>query len=144
MEVWGGRIMSRPLPNTWLPDCGLRRGLDLLSFNEWNPDRPFSRLKNCINPFLFIRGLFCPSVLTSLTQNCLKLTIPGFPYKCLPVSWGDIGFKKNPRSSTGLEIRPQSAFTAFRALLPSANNSEGWSGCDSPLQVVMAVWRTFF
>jgi hypothetical protein len=30
---------------------------------------------------------------------------------------------KNPRSCIGLEIRPQSAFTNFRALLPSANNS---------------------
>jgi hypothetical protein len=45
------------------------------------------------NPFLFIRGLSCPiSVQTSLTQNCLKLTILGFPYNYLPVSCGDIGF----------------------------------------------------
>ncbi len=57
-----------------------------------------------INPFLFIRGLSCPSsVQTLLTQNCLKLTIPGFPDNCLPVSCGDTGFlKKNPRSSFGL------------------------------------------
>jgi hypothetical protein len=46
-----------------------------------------------INPFLFIRGLSCPSsVQASLTQNCLKLTIPGFPYNCLPVFCGEIGF----------------------------------------------------
>jgi hypothetical protein len=31
-----------------------------------------------VNPFLFIRGLSCPrSVQTSLTQNILRLTIPG-------------------------------------------------------------------
>jgi hypothetical protein len=34
-----------------------------------------------------------------------------------------LAFLKNPRSSIGMEIRPQSAFTAFRALLPSANYS---------------------
>jgi len=38
---------------------------------------------------------------------------------------GDIGlWNKNPRSSIGLEIRPQSAFTAFRALMPCANYSQ--------------------
>ncbi len=37
------------------------------------------------NPFLFIRGLSCPrSVQTTLTQNCLELTIPRFPYDFLP------------------------------------------------------------
>ncbi len=77
-------------------------------------------------------------VKTLLTQNCLKLTIPGFLYNLLPVSCGDIGFKKNPRSSIDLESK--SAFTAFRELLPSANYLVG---CDSPLQRVMTVWRTF-
>ncbi len=34
-----------------------------------------------VNPFIFIRWLSCPhSIHTSLTQNCLKLTFPGFPY----------------------------------------------------------------
>jgi hypothetical protein len=81
-----------------------------------------------LNPFLFIRGLSCSSCIqASLSLNCLKLTIPGFPYNCLPVSCGDLALK-NPRSSSGLEIRPQSAFTAFRALLPSANYSAEWSG----------------
>jgi hypothetical protein len=28
-------------------------------------------------------------------QNCFKLFIPGFPYNLLPVSCGDIGFKKS-------------------------------------------------
>ncbi len=51
--------------------------------------------KDCFNLFLFIRGLFCPSCIqASLSLNCLKLTIPGFPHNCLPVSWCDIGFKK--------------------------------------------------
>ncbi len=37
----------------------------------------------------------CPrSVQTSFTQNCLHLTIPGFPYNLLPVFCGDIGFFK--------------------------------------------------
>jgi hypothetical protein len=40
------------------------------------------------NPFLFIKGLSCPNnVQTTLNQNCLKLSIPGFPISC-----GDIGF----------------------------------------------------
>ncbi len=48
------------------------------------------------NPYLFIRGLFCPSsIQTSVTQNCLKLTIPEFLYYLLPVSCGDIGFLKS-------------------------------------------------
>jgi hypothetical protein len=51
------------------------------------------------------------------------LTILGFAYNCLSVSCGDIGLKKHSRSSIALEIRPQSAFIAFRALLPSANYS---------------------
>ncbi len=63
------------------------------------------------NPFLFIRGLSCPrNVQTSLTQNCLKPTIPGFPYNLLPVTCGGIGFFKQHMLSIGLEIRPQSAF----------------------------------
>jgi hypothetical protein len=99
-----------------------------------------------LNPFLFIRGLSCPSsVQASLTQNCLKLTIPGFPYNCLSVSCGDISFKKNPRSCIGLEIKPQIqiAFTSFLTLLPSANFLlSDLVGRDSPLQIVMAVWPT--
>ncbi len=41
---------------------------------------------------LFIRGLSCPSFIqASISLNCFKLTIPGFPYHCLPVSCGDTG-----------------------------------------------------
>ncbi len=47
------------------------------------------------NPFLFIRGLSCPSCIqASLSLNCLKPTKPGFPHNCLPISFGDIGFLK--------------------------------------------------
>ncbi len=104
-------------------------------------------IDNCLpvlNPFLFIRGFSCPSYIqASLSLNCLKLPIPGFPHNCFPVSCDDIGFLKNPTSRIGLEIRPQSFFSAFRALLHSANYSVEWSGrCDSPLKIVMAFWRT--
>ncbi len=76
--------------------------------------------KTCLNPFLFIRGLSSPSsVQTLLFQKCLKLDFltPVFLY--LVVTLG----LKNPRSRIGLEIRTQSDFTAFRALLTSAKNS---------------------
>jgi hypothetical protein len=49
--------------------------------------------------------------------------MPGFPYNLLPVSFGDIVFFKKTRSSIGLEIRPQSVFTALRVLLLSVNYS---------------------
>ncbi len=42
------------------------------------------------------------------------------------MSGGDI--YKKPRTCIGLEIRTQSGFAAFRALLPSANYSAEWSG----------------
>ncbi len=79
-----------------------------------------------------------------LEQNYLQLTITGFPYNLLLVSCCDIGFfKQMHRSSIGLDIRSQSAFFAFRALLPSANYSADLVECGSPLQIVMAGWRTF-
>ncbi len=79
----------------------------------------FARTKCFLNSFLFISWLSCPrSVQTSLTQNCHMLTLLGFPDNLFPVSCGNIGFKKSPRSSIGLEIRPQSICTAFKALLP--------------------------
>ena len=76
------------------------------------------------NPFLFIRGLSCPRCIKDLLSlNCLKLTIPEFSYLVLTLA-----FSKNTRFSIGLEIRPQSAFSAFRALMLSANYSAKWSG----------------
>ncbi len=88
------------------------------------------KMKGRINPFLFIRLLFCPSCIhASLSLNCLKLTIPGFPHNCLPVSWGDNGFKKILGLvlawNSGLKV---STLSAFRALLPFENYSAEWSG----------------
>ncbi len=46
-----------------------------------------------LNPFSFIRGLFCPRRFqASVFLNCLRLTIPGFLYILLNVSFGDICF----------------------------------------------------
>jgi hypothetical protein len=52
----------------------------------------FSTVEDIMNIFLFnIRGLSCPrSVKSSLTQNWLKLTKPGFRYNLLSVSCGEI------------------------------------------------------
>ncbi len=75
-----------------------------------------------INPFMFIRGLSCPSsVQTSITHHCVKLAIPGFPYNLLSVYCCDMGFfKKKSLGQVLAGFRLQSAFTAFRSLLPSA------------------------
>jgi hypothetical protein len=90
---------------------------------------PLPRPAPHFNPFLFIRGLSCPrSIQDSLSLNCIRLTIPRFPHNSLHVLWWHWLFKKNPRSSIGLEIRPQSAFSDLRVLLPSANYSAEWSG----------------
>jgi hypothetical protein len=73
---------------TVLPICRSSEGS--LKFRE-----NIKLVKVNINPFLFIRGLSCPvSVQTFVTENGLKLTIPGFPYNLCPVSCGDVGFKK--------------------------------------------------
>jgi hypothetical protein len=47
-------------------------------------------------------------------------------------------FKK--RSSIGVVIGPQSVFTAFRALLPSANYSAEWSGHFNLQRAVAPDW----
>ncbi len=74
----------------------------------------------CINPFLFIRGLSSPHrVKTSITQNRLNLDFLTIAFLFFVLTLA----LKMPRSSNGLEIRPQSAFTVFRALLPSVNYS---------------------
>jgi hypothetical protein len=74
-----------------------------------------------INPFLFIRGHSCPrSVQTSLTQNCLELTISGFFTTSFPFFVVTLALKKCIGQVLALEVRHQSAFTAFRALLPFA------------------------
>jgi hypothetical protein len=43
--------------------------------------------------------------------------------QCSDITTSKFAFIKYLRSSIDLEIRPQSAFPAFRALLPSANYS---------------------
>jgi hypothetical protein len=56
-----------------------------------------------------------------------------------------LALKKNSKSRIGLKVKPQSAFNAFRDLLPSATILlSDLVGCDSPLQILMAVWRTYF
>ncbi len=88
-----------------------------------------SHIKYSFKPFLIHPGFSCSCcVQASLYLNCLKLTIPGFPYNCLPVSCGDISFKKKTLVWYFPGIRHQSAFTAFRAFLPSKNYSAEWSG----------------
>jgi hypothetical protein len=83
-----------------------------------------------VNPFVFIRGLSCPNwIKASLSLNCFKLTIPGFPHNCLPVYCGDIGFLKNILGlvlawKSGLKV----PFLPLWRSCPSANYSADWSG----------------
>ncbi len=66
---------------------------------------------------------------------------------CLTVFCSDIEFLKNLRSSTGLEFRPQSAFTVFRDLCPLQTIlMSDLEGCYiySPLQIEMSDLRNFF
>ncbi len=61
-------------------------------------------LRRCrCNPFLFITGISCPSsVQTSLTQHCLELTIPWFPYILLPLRGASkIKLKKVNKTRSG-------------------------------------------
>jgi hypothetical protein len=49
-----------------------------------------------------------PSLLYSIYVVPVQgVRLPGFPYNFIPVSCGNIGFLKNPRSSIRLEIRAQ-------------------------------------
>ncbi len=96
------------------------------------------------NPFLFIRGLSCPSCIqASLSLNCFKLTIPGYPHNCLPVSCVDIGFKKILglvlawKSSLKVSFLPLGRSCPLQTILLSDLVRR-----DSPLQIVMAFWRT--
>ncbi len=97
-------------------------------------------------PFIFIRGLSCPcSVQISLTKNCLKLIIPGFfSFKPLPASCGDIGFKK----ILGLVLAQKLGHKVCLLLLGHSCLLQtillsDLIRCDSPLQIAMAIWRTF-
>ncbi len=54
-----------------------------------------------------------------------------------------LALKKNPRSSIGLVIRPESAFSVFGRSCPLQTILlSNLVGCDSPLQIVMAFWGT--
>jgi hypothetical protein len=93
-----------------------------------------------LNPFLFIRRLSSPSsVLTSLTENCFKLTIPGFPNIILHISCSDSGFIKKILGlvlawKLGLivPLMPLGPSCLLQTILLS-----DLVGCDSPLQIVM-------
>jgi hypothetical protein len=103
-------------------------------------------MKNFItlNPFLFIRGLPCPSsVQASLTQ--IGLTIPGFPYNCLPVSCGDFGLLKIFQGLVlawicGLKVPllPSGPSCPLQTILQS-----DLVGCDSPLPILMPFGALF-
>jgi hypothetical protein len=77
----------------------------------------------------------------SLTQNGLK-QLPGFPYNFLPVSCGDIGFKKH---TVGQVLAWESGHKV--PLLPSCPLQtillSDLVGRGILLQIVMTVWCTF-
>jgi hypothetical protein len=88
-------------------------------------------------PFLSITGLSLPSQCSDIINpklSTVKLTIPRLPYNLLPVSCGDIG----PKSSNGLKV-PLGSSCPLQTILLS-----DLVGCDSPLQIIMAVWRAVF
>ncbi len=95
-----------------------------------------------LNPFLIIRGLSCPSCIQA--SLCLKLTKPGFPHNCLPVSCGDIGFFKN---ILGLVLAWKSGlkepfWTLGHSCPLQTILLSDLVGCGSPLQIVIAFWST--
>ncbi len=102
------------------------------------------RAHRLIKPFLFIRGLSCLlSFQTSLSQNFLKVTIPGFPYNLLPVSCGDFGFKSIGQAlawKSGLKVPLLSLWPSRSVQTVQLSDLVGWV---SPLQIVIAFWRSF-
>ncbi len=80
-----------------------------------------------------------------LSLNCFKLTIPGFPHNCVPVSCGDIGFKKilglvvSWKSGIKVPFLPLGRSCPLQNILLS-----DLVGCDSPLQIVMTFLCTIF
>ncbi len=95
-----------------------------------------------VNPFLFIIGLSCPSCIqASLSLNGLKLaTYTWISSQLAYILWRQCLFKKILGLVLASEIRPKSAFSAFRALLPLQTIL--LVGCESPLQIAIAFWRT--
>jgi hypothetical protein len=105
---------------------------------------PLASFNLILNHFLFIRELSCPNCIqASLSLNCLKLTTTRFPYNCLPVSCGGIGFKKILAIvlvwKSGLKV--PLLHLGPSCLLQTILLSD-LVRCDSPLQIVMAIWRT--
>jgi hypothetical protein len=89
----------------------------------------------------FIRGLSCPALAVFRPQYLLSET----NYNCLPVSSGDIGFLTKILGlllawKSGLKVLflPLGRFCPQQTILLSDQVE-----CDSPLQIVMAFWRTF-
>ncbi len=82
---------------------------------------------------------------TSLTQNCLKLTVPGFHTTYFLFLVVTLAFKKSLGQvltwKSGLKKLP------FLPLGPSCTLQttllSDLVGCGSPLQIVMAIWHTF-
>ncbi len=99
------------------------------------------------NHFLFNREPYCArSVQTSFTQNCLKTSIPGFPYTLLPFFCGDIGFKKKHgsiltwKSALKVTLLPLRASCHLQTIMLRAGGN--LFSFLSVLQIVMAVWHT--
>jgi hypothetical protein len=111
-----------------------------------NVERTMYFLFISFNPYLFIRGLSCPrNIQTSLTQNCLKLTMPRFPYNLLCVSCGGISILKN---CIGQVLAWKSGLKLFLLHLgPSCPLQTillgDLLGCGCLLQIVITVWHIF-
>ncbi len=99
-----------------------------------------------VNPFLFIRGLSCPSCIqATLSLNCLKLTIHGCPHNCLPVSraW----WHRLKKKMLGLVLAWKSGLkvpflTLGRSCPLQTLLLSDLVGYDSPLKIVMAFWHS--
>jgi hypothetical protein len=112
-------------------------------YDIWSMPSPTTNIFPLLT-LLFIKGLSCPSFIqASLSPNCLKLTIPGFPYHCLPVSCGDtsffliLGLVLDWKSGLKAPLMPIGRSCPLQTILLN-----DLVGCDSPLQIVMVVWRT--
>ncbi len=111
---------------------------------EWWENNTCKLVVRYVNPFLFISGLSSPSCIqASLSLNCFKLTIPGYPHNCLLASCGEIGFLKKIldlvsacKSGPKVPFLPLGRSCPLQTILLS-----DLVGCYSPLQIVMAFWR---
>jgi hypothetical protein len=99
-------------------------------------------LLRLFNPFFFIWGLSCPSsIQASISLNCLKLWI--FTQLSSSILWWHWLFTKNPRSLLAWKSGLKVPFLALGRSCPLKTILlSDLVGCDSPLQIVMAFWRT--